>query len=134
LALSPEVPVNISHSRNALIGKSIKCGNKTGRRHTTILKMTTAAQLSIPSVRAIISLVIKSNIIGAAYPTRSITLIMACPSLAGGQRTMLTSNLRLATTQCREALPKRLQNDSELSRSQRASNRSEVIVIALTST
>jgi alpha-D-ribose 1-methylphosphonate 5-triphosphate synthase subunit PhnH len=133
LALSPEVPVNISHSRNALIGKSIKCGNKTGRRHTTILKMTTAAQLSIPSVRAIISLVIKSNIIGAAYPTRSITLIMACPSLAGGQRTMLTSNLRLATTQCREALPKRLQNESELSRPPRASKRREVFVIALTS-
>jgi hypothetical protein len=47
---------------------------------------------------------------------------------------MLTSNLRLATTQCREALPKRLQNESELNRSQRATERSEVVVIALTST
>ena len=46
---------------------------------------------------------------------------------------MLTSNLRLATTQCREALAKRLQNVSELSRSQRASKRIEVFVIALTS-
>ena len=46
---------------------------------------------------------------------------------------MLTSNLRLATTQCREALAKRLQNESELSRSQRAIERSEVLVIALTS-
>jgi alpha-D-ribose 1-methylphosphonate 5-triphosphate synthase subunit PhnH len=96
--------------------------------------MTTATRLSMASARKLISLVIKSTTIGAAYPTRSITLIMACPPLAGGQRIMLTSNLRLATTQCREALPKRLQNESELSRSQRASNRSEVIVIALTST
>ena len=47
---------------------------------------------------------------------------------------MLTSNLRLATTQCREALPKRLQNESELNRSQRATEPSEVVVIALTST
>ena len=46
---------------------------------------------------------------------------------------MLTSNLRLAITQCREALPKRLQNESELSRWQRANERSEVFVIALTS-
>jgi hypothetical protein len=46
---------------------------------------------------------------------------------------MLTSNLRLAITQCREALPKRLQNESELSRPPRASKRREVFVIALTS-
>ena len=88
--------------------RSIKCGKKTGRRHITIPTMTTATRLSMPSARKLISLVNKSTTIGAAYPTTSISLIMASPSSGWRTTGMLPSNLRSATCPMSRSTPEKV--------------------------